>query len=65
MNNFRAPATTVARDLHTEQHYRNNANLIRCTAEPITDTMTGRRLLELADEFDQLADNEERRGFCF
>lgn len=47
----------------TADQYRARANLIRRTADAMTSAETSRQLLEIAEEYDWLADNMELARF--
>ena len=51
-------------DLKSSQRLREQAERCRRLARATTDPAVTRRLLELAAEFDELANSEERRSRC-
>ena len=46
----------------TVEQYREQAKLVRYTAEAVKSALLRHDLLDIADEFDELADSIERAG---
>ena len=47
----------------TADQYRARAQIVRCTADQMTSVEKRRQLLDIAEEYDWLADSMERARF--